>query len=555
MRLVSQFSRLAVVALVVVMLPAVPTSAVSQTVAESLLPPFMAGDARDGYWRALELAGVLPPSQWTIRPFGPREIAGFAVNDSMHPWSGRQAPPKRRYRGVSWTIEPGVATTIYNSAIPYGYNDGAVWAGKGLTQVLTGGVHAAYGALTMSIAPTFFAAQNLDFPLLETAYTDRRAFSTPLYGGGIDAPQRFGPEAYLRLDPGQSTIRVDAGPVTVGASSANEGWGPATESPLILGANAAGIPRVFLGTSKPINIGIGRAHSRVMYGRVSYSGYERGDLGDRYTGSLVGTFIPRGTTGFELGAARFFHIVAPDRKFPRRLIGKPFEGLLKNSLNGNAAAGNDDPYDNQLASIFLRWSAPGTGAEVYGEYGREDHNWNLRDLLGQPDHDAAYVVGLQRLWKSQARDRYDVLSFEILNTRISHLHQIVGQTYWYTHDITGHTQRGQSLGAAGGVGGGAASLAWTRYTTAGSTKIRLGRLMVAEVIDSTGLNAGRADVMQELTFERLRFGRGRQPDATVALTGVVEYNPRRTSGSSFNLNAIVRLSAPTSPRATTQPRP
>jgi hypothetical protein len=337
--------------------------------------------------------------------------------------------------------------------------------------------------------------------------------------------------------------------LAAGASTANEFWGPAVESPLILGNNAPGLPRVFLGTARPADVWIGHVQSRVTYGRASYSGYEMGDLGPRYTASLVGTLIPRGVPGIELGAARFFHIISPDGSFPRRLFGKPFEGILKNSLDGNAAAGNDDPYDNQLASIFVRWSGP--GVEVYGEYGREDHNWNFRDLVGQPDHAAAYLLGLQRLWKSAARDRYDVVSFEVLNTRISHLNQGAAQTVWYTHDFTGHTHRGQPLGAPGGVGGGATSAAWTRYTSAGSSKVRLGRLMVAEVIDSTGLNARRADVMQEISFERLRFGRDGRPDVTFALTGIVDYNPGRSTGTSFNLNALVRLSTPTSAKATT----
>jgi hypothetical protein len=510
----------------------------------------MAGDWREQYWRAMQLAGALPEQQWTIRPFGPQELAGLASTDSVHPWVGRHGVSERSYRGVTWVVQPTDATTIYNSATPYGYDDGAVWAGKGLTQVVSGGVSASASIVTVMIAPTFFASQNLSFPLLENGYSDRRAFSTPLYVSSIDMPQRFGPRAYVRFDPGQSTIRLDAAGVAAGASTANEFWGPAVENPLILGNNAAGFPHVFLATAKPANVGIGRMHARLMYGRLFQSGYAVADLGKRYTASVVGTFVPRGAPQIELGAARFFHIVSPDGSFPGRLWGKPFEGILKNSLDNDIAAGNDDPNDNQLASVFMRWSHPGSGVELYAEYGREDHNWNLRDLIGQPDHDAAYVLGLQRLWKSRSNDRYSVLSLEVVNTRISHLHQGLAQATWYTHDYNGHTQLGQPLGAPGGVGGGAASIAWTRYSAGGSIKIRLGRLMVAEVLDSTGLNAGRADVMQELSIERLRFGRDGRPDVSFGLTSVVDYNPQRTTNSSFNLNAVFRLSAPTSRRVT-----
>ena len=56
------------------------------------------------------------------------------------------------------------------------------------------------------------------------------------------------PDAYTRLDPGQSTIRLDFPAVTLGASTANQQWGPGSTHPLLLGNNAPGFTHLFLGT-------------------------------------------------------------------------------------------------------------------------------------------------------------------------------------------------------------------------------------------------------------------------------------------------------------------
>jgi hypothetical protein len=493
----------------------------------------------------------LPNYQWTVRAFGPNEIDLLSRSDSAHPWSQQLGPRVRSAGRLRWAIVPVATQTIYNSAVPYGYNDGAIWAGKGITQAVSGGLSARMGIVSLTVAPTAFWAENTSFPLHPNGLSGKGAFVHAFYGGSVDMPQRFGNDAYQRIDPGQSTLRIDAGPAAVGVSTANEFWGPSIESPLILGNNAPGFPHIFIGTSSPTNVYVGTVHGRVLYGIMSQSGYALGNPGKRYSASAVGTFSPRGASQLELGAARFFHIVSPGGGLPPRFFSRPFDGLLKQTLPATQFGGNDDPNDNQLASVFLRWTFPKSGVEAFVEYGREDHNWNIRDLIGQPDHDAAYLLGMQRLWKSVSSDRYTVLRVEVLNSRMSHLTQGAPQTIWYTHDVNGHTERGQVLGAAGALGGGSAVIAVTRYSPSGSTTFRLGRLMMAEVTDSTGLSPKRADVTQELGIERMRFGQGNRPDATLGLTGVFDYNHNATRATTFNLNLVVRMEA--SSRGATQP--
>ncbi len=94
-------------------------------------------------------------------------------------------------------------------------------------------------------------------------------------GVSIDLPQHFGDGPYTRVDPGQSSLRLDARGVAAGLSTANQHWGPAAEHPLLLGSNAPGFLHAFLGTSEPVDVWIGSLHGRVVYGRLRQSGYSR----------------------------------------------------------------------------------------------------------------------------------------------------------------------------------------------------------------------------------------------------------------------------------------
>ena len=51
--------------------------------------------------------------------------------------------------------------------------------------------------------------------------------------------------------------------------------------------------------------------------------------------------------------------------------------------------------ENQLASLWFRWAPPGSGFDVYGEFGREDFAADLRDLILEPDHSASTNLGFR----------------------------------------------------------------------------------------------------------------------------------------------------------------
>jgi hypothetical protein len=424
-------------------------------------------------------------------------------------------------------------STSISSALPSSYNDGPLWTGKGLTQSIHARFEHTSGPLSITLGPVAFWAQNLAFALEPNGLDSARSFASPI--SGIDMPQRFGPQSVSAVDPGQSTIQLTLLGASAGVSTANEVWGPAFESPLILGTNAPGIPRVFVGTANAVQTWPGAFEARFLWGRSTSSHYVTGVRGGRrkYVTGAVGQYTPRGVPNLSLGAARFFHLSA-DEGFPPGFFTRVFQGLVQTSLATAENPIGDDPTDNQLASVFFRWAFPGSGFEVFGELGREDTSYDWRDLVMQLYHDAAYVVGLQRVWKSNEAARYVVFRGEVLNTRIGPLYQASPQTAWYTHDVKGHTERGQVLGAPFAPGGGSTLFSVTRYTDQGSTRVRAGRGMLREVLTpSGGAIPDRAAVLALIEVERMKFGTGHGPDLTSLVR--VEWLRNRAGGPSVNV--------------------
>jgi hypothetical protein len=500
-----------------------------------------AGSDLETYIRLLQIDGKATLSPWSLRSFSPKEIDRLLAQPSDHPWA-------KHYdlglsSGLRFTfdlVRPSLTTSV-NSAFPWGANDGPVWAGRGVTASVQAGFATRYGPVSLTLAPMAFSSQNASFDLKNNGQAGDLQFADGRFPANLDRPQRFGNGAYSRIDPGQSTLRIDLPVVTFGASTANQYWGPARQHPILLGNNAAGFPHLFLGSSAPLDLGIVKFHGRVVWGKLSESNYTgiTGSARRRFMSGIIGLISPKGVKGLELGAARFFHESWPGGGLSLSNFTKPFESILKAGLP-------DDPNDlapghstdNQLASAFARWAFPQSGLEIYAEYGREDHNWNLRDFILEPDHASGYVLGLTKILRSSPENFY-VIRAETINLQVSQLTRGRGEIPFYLHGSQrqGHTERGQILGAAAGSGGNATLLAVDRYHANGrwtalwSRELRqdIGSFWVTGVRTSPGF-----DVQHALGGEVVRFGE--RFDITAGVTGV--YNLARNFGNdTFNLNA------------------
>jgi hypothetical protein len=517
---------------------------------------FSTGSEMENYLRVMQIAGKVPLYPWSIRGFSRREITRLATADSSGPWKLRD-----RLRAAPVTIGPLRLGAIVNSAYPYGANDGPVWAGRGLTSVVSGGFALALGPISVAIDPLAFRASNTAFDLLPNGLSGPQAFNHGTFSTMVDFPQRFGAAPYSRFDPGSSSLRVDSRLVTFGVSAANEWIGPATEYPFLLSNNAPGFPHLFLGTGEPLNVWIGRLHARLMWGKLYQSKYSPVTGPTRFafdtsTGQVIsgGTvrlaasgeavFSPRGIPGLELGLGRFFHVPNTATEPSGDFWTKPFKVIF---LKNEQANGDIGGFDNQLASLFFRWVFPGSGLEVFGERGFEDQLYDMRDLILDLDHEREYMLGFQKVL-GKSGSRVDVLKGELVNYQEPGLARDRQEAGIYVHNTLqqGHTNRGQLLGASPGAGWAAAStLSWTRYSASSRTSTTLRRIVRDQRGDfqKTGVVDSRAsDVIIALGLERARFGRRADVGATIQV--MQNYNRNFAKDvPNLNLQFTARLHA------------
>src|ERR1700674_2808245 len=174
---------------------------------------FTTGSEYEDYLRVLQISGKVPLYPWSIRGFSRREIERMALADSTGPWKLRD-----RFSSSHFSAGPLRLGATFNSAYPYGANDGPLWAGRGLTVAASGGVSGHFGPFSFAIDPMAFSAMNRPFELLPNGYAGPQAFNHGTFSGAVDLPQRFGDGAYSRFDPGNSYVRFDSRFIALGVS-------------------------------------------------------------------------------------------------------------------------------------------------------------------------------------------------------------------------------------------------------------------------------------------------------------------------------------------------
>jgi len=455
-----------------------------------------AGSEFESYLRYLQTLGKSKPTVWSIRPFSPGQIDGLMPTDSVHPWANRYDFNQTKVTGFWYEFIRPTTGVIGNTSYPFGGNDGAIWAGKGLTAWAQAGVQARWGPVSATFAPIAFRSTNSEFDLMDNGQTGVLKYADGQFPTEIDRPQRFGAGAYSRADLGESTLRIDGGGLTAGISTASQWWGPTTDFAFILSNNAGGFPHVFFGTSKPVNIGFGTAHGQVHYGylyqspfspatgKSYFQSYEHAGK-VRFMAGLIGVMTIKGVPGLELGGARFFHAATDSSGITGSDLRLPWQNLLKNSLKneGDTVFGDfRSLLQNQLASLYFRWAPPSTGMEIYGEYGREDFSADVRDFMLEPDHSSLFNLGFRKAWQKGTRInafRGEVFSYEAPSSGRTR-----GEGLVYLHQplVQGHTYRGQLLGANVGIGSGLAYLfAFEQFTAGGKLKVFTSRVTQREI--------------------------------------------------------------------------
>lgn len=403
------------------------------------------GSKMEDYYRRMQLIGDLDSSiSFTLRPLIPFISGNLAlpISDSSLNLN------KEIYNSVKGKsrilILPGVWQHRYNGNPYYSRNDGAMIPAKGYQNLISGGVFAKFGILSVQIKPEYVFATNDQFNEVQSHF------------GTADIPVRFGNDFYSQLSWGQSSIRLNLDPISIGLSNENLWWGPGIQNSLLMSNSSPGFKHLTLNTIRPIRTPIGSIEAQVIAGRLEGSGYTAGLSEDwRYLSGLALSYQPRWFPGLFLGLTRSFQIYSKDMD---NSFGDYFpflQAFQKKNTN------EDAKRRDQIISIFTRWLLKKSKAEVYFEYGLNDHSYDTRDFLMSPEHSRAYTLGMNKLISYKGRkDEYIQVGLELTHMEQS-LDRIVRNAgEWYTHYqvLHGYTNRGEVLGAGIGPGGNLQSL-------------------------------------------------------------------------------------------------
>ena len=370
-----------------------------------------------------------------------------------------------------------VVRVAYNSALPFGLNDGAAWAGRGTSALVRAGAAVRVGRVRLVIAPELAVAHNEPFALIPLERAGRSPYASPFYAGraSIDLPTRFGDRRYARLSAGQSTLAVRLGGAEVGASAENAWWGPGQWNALLLGPGAEGFPHLFARTARPLRTPLGDVEARALAGVLSPSLYlDDGPLDtQRAFSGVAATLRPARLPDLTLGVARTV-VTSIDRD--AKFLGHAADAL---TVWDPTPDGDARPRGDQLTGAFARWLFPEERAEIYGEWARSGVPRSVRELLLVPQDGRAFTIGGRVLRPLGSGARQLRLQLELTDTEQSiALRDRPQPAPFYTGLATreGYTHRGQLLGAAIGPGGSSQWLAADHVTARTSLGLVLGRI-------------------------------------------------------------------------------
>jgi len=339
----------------------------------------------------------------------------------------------------------------YNSSTSYGWNDGLMIPAKGYQQFISGGFFFKAGPLTIQAQPEFIYAENPDYLSGNNrTATDRYMNFISLSGYGADLPAYYERKNFSTVALGQSSVRLNLGPISLGLSNENLWWGPGRRAALIMSNNARGFRHVTLNTIRPVLTPIGSLEGQIIGGRLENSSSTINLTKNqdwRYLSGMVFNYQPKWIPGLSLGLTRVFQIYNTDIKGFNDYI-PLFQSFEKKRTK------EDAKRRDQLTSVFAKFIFKEAHAEIYAEFARNDHSINLRDFIQEPQHSRAYLFGFQKLISAFEVDESFLISAEIsqLSQPLNRVLRSAGT--WYVHEINqGYTNGGEVLGAGIGPGG------------------------------------------------------------------------------------------------------
>ena len=407
----------------------------------------------DEFYRTEQLLNKSNPNlSFVIRPLYAEALKEydnlFNPTDGMK-W-GLSFNDSKKNEKFHYKILPIEFIQQYNSHHPEGINNGAMIPARGYQTSVSMGAYLEYGPLQIQIKPEYIYASNPSFDGFQNGYKDIVLESQYR---GIDLPERIGDGSFSNLFWGQTSLRLNYKSFALGVSNQNLWWGPGIRNSLLMTNSAPGFKHLTFNTTEPINTPIGSFEGQIVAGKLeAYTRniYLPNDW--RYLNAMVISYQPKWVPGLFFGLIRSFTVYSED-------MGKSLSDYLPVFIaigKSKAGGSNEDTRGrDQLMSMFMRWVWPESNAEIYFEYGRNDHAWNNRDLIVQLPHSNAYVFGLTKLIPIESRsDNLLRLNFEMtqLAANPTTINRNGGSWYQHGQVIHGYTHESQLLGAGIGPG-------------------------------------------------------------------------------------------------------
>ena len=410
--------------------------------------------------RVLQLQGKLPlEHSMNVRPisfnkkFNPDSLYNLIGGDGKDNFKERKVDFWKGNGKIA--LLPVTSISKYTSRHPYGWSDGALMPVNGFQQIISTGFYGEIGPLSLQVKPEILYAQN---SVYET---------TPFYGQVNPGGRQ------QKILPGQSRAALNIGPLSFAVSTENIWWGPGQSTGLMMTNNPSGFLHLSFNTRRPLKTPIGKFEWQVIGGRGRTNDYITEEVynlknfaelsgieGSRqntskYINSIVISYTPSFLKNVSVGGTRSFISGVGDIQgniVEQVGIVKAYLPIIDGLFKEKRFAFEDSLEWNQLISLFVRARVPKANAEIYFEYGWNDHKYNLRDLIMSPSHSSSYVIGVKKIIQLSNNKHID-LNAEINQLAQSADYLVRDANSWYIHHRKSNfSHMGEVLGSGVGYG-------------------------------------------------------------------------------------------------------
>jgi hypothetical protein len=275
--------------------------------------------------------------------------------------------------------------------------------------------------------------------------------------------------------PGQSSLNINLGPITLSAATHNLWTGPGVFNSLILSNNAEGFKHLSFRTNKPLKTNLGNFELNLISGKLNYKQNQINEVwmsnlfypknypnetyygtnkpypSHRYFNQLTFVYSPIFLPNSSWGFQRSFQNYLPATTNSNLNFINEFFPVL-NGIFRNSYTDDDFPRDQKLV-IFSKFGFPKNNFQVYFEFAYNDGVANFRDLLLRSQRSSAYIFGFNKYYQFN-KNYYLSINFETVRLAElpNYLVSYAGTIYQHGLILEGYTNNEQIIGA--GVGNG-----------------------------------------------------------------------------------------------------